>query len=348
MFSDTRSAINDTYSVKGGATGSRPKPQGVELLFSPTPYSRTVSVGRDSSSVFSGMLRKFVPPGVYAYKRGLLSSTGYGSFGFGRPTVVLSEPTTDSALLQKIKHERVNLAMMMVEYRKTAAMFSDIAQLLLDVNRNIRRGRLRSGLASGLKGVPSTWLLYRYGITPALMETKGALDTIIGASDHPLVRRVSVVDRRHASGFDTKKYQPDGNWVVLSRRMNWTRSQIVKRVAYVEYTQPELALAAQLGLTNPLLLAWEVIPYSFVMDWFINIGDYLANIDALQGIARISACRITKRTSQEVWPNGGRGTLNSYTREPFEPSNSFPRWEPSISAKRCADAVALFHNMLRK
>lgn len=30
---------------------------------------------------------------------------------------------------------------------------------------------------------------------------------------------------------------------------------------------------------NPVSLAWEVIPYSFVVDWFINIGGYLRDLE---------------------------------------------------------------------
>lgn len=32
---------------------------------------------------------------------------------------------------------------------------------------------------------------------------------------------------------------------------------------------------AQLGLLNPEIVAWELLPFSFVADWFIPIGSYL-------------------------------------------------------------------------
>jgi hypothetical protein len=34
------------------------------------------------------------------------------------------------------------------------------------------------------------------------------------------------------------------------------------------------------GLTNPLLTGWEVIPYSFVLDWFVGVGDFLSAVNA--------------------------------------------------------------------
>lgn len=37
----------------------------------------------------------------------------------------------------------------------------------------------------------------------------------------------------------------------------------------------QLSLARSLGLLNPLSVAWERVPFSFVADWFIPIGNYL-------------------------------------------------------------------------
>jgi hypothetical protein len=34
------------------------------------------------------------------------------------------------------------------------------------------------------------------------------------------------------------------------------------------------------GLTNPLLTGWEITPYSFVLDWFVGVGDFLAAVNA--------------------------------------------------------------------
>jgi hypothetical protein len=40
---------------------------------------------------------------------------------------------------------------------------------------------------------------------------------------------------------------------------------------------------ASLGITNPLLVAWELVPFSFVVDWFLPIGNYLESLDSLLG-----------------------------------------------------------------
>ena len=35
-----------------------------------------------------------------------------------------------------------------------------------------------------------------------------------------------------------------------------------------------------LGLTNPAVVAWELVPYSFVLDWLVPIGSWLDLLDA--------------------------------------------------------------------
>jgi hypothetical protein len=40
----------------------------------------------------------------------------------------------------------------------------------------------------------------------------------------------------------------------------------------------------QLGLANPAALAWEVVPFSFVVDWFVNVGDFLSSFTDFAGM----------------------------------------------------------------
>jgi hypothetical protein len=40
----------------------------------------------------------------------------------------------------------------------------------------------------------------------------------------------------------------------------------------------------ELGITNPVNLAWELIPYSFAVDWFLPVGAWLQTLDAAKGL----------------------------------------------------------------
>lgn len=57
-----------------------------------------------------------------------------------------------------------------------------------------------------------------------------------------------------------------------------------------------ISVLAQLGLTNPLEVAWELVPYSFVIDWFLPIGDWISSLSADAGLELIQyteSCKLT-------------------------------------------------------
>lgn len=41
---------------------------------------------------------------------------------------------------------------------------------------------------------------------------------------------------------------------------------------------------SQIGFTSPVSLAWEVLPYSFVVDWFLPLGPYFDAMSAFKGL----------------------------------------------------------------
>jgi len=51
------------------------------------------------------------------------------------------------------------------------------------------------------------------------------------------------------------------------------------RVEYRAYYNTPLSTSTQFHLNDPLSVAWEVMPWSFVADWFLPIGDYLGGLD---------------------------------------------------------------------
>jgi hypothetical protein len=80
---------------------------------------------------------------------------------------------------------------------------------------------------------------------------------------------------------------------------------------------PALRTASALGLTNPLYLGWQLVPFSFVVDWFTPIGAYLESLSALQGLSFIDGTRsvLTLQTSGGILTGrtgvGGNGRFIS-------------------------------------
>ena len=71
----------------------------------------------------------------------------------------------------------------------------------------------------------------------------------------------------------------------------------------------------QLGLLNPVSLAWELVPWSFVVDWVLPIGSVLSALSAPAGLIFIDGS-LSARTSAE----------GPYTQVCFWPGYSNDSW----------------------
>lgn len=107
-------------------------------------------------------------------------------------------------------------------------------------------------------------------------------------------------------------------------------------------------------LNNPLLTAWELVPYSFVVDWFIPIGDFLKQFNNTSGLKFISGSQTYsfKGTVSYVVENKYSDWLTVLTRIQGEMQHmerrtlssvpiAFPIPEDPFGVKRLINAIAL-------
>lgn len=113
----------------------------------------------------------------------------------------------------------------------------------------------------------NAWMSYRYALMPLIYSARDIAELISSKDDlYKTVRR--AVD----------KSIPNPNIPDSSCFYTTTNGSITARVmAKGRWDTSKLKLMGQVGL-NPISTAWEVIPLSFVIDWFINFGDYLTAV----------------------------------------------------------------------
>jgi hypothetical protein len=74
--------------------------------------------------------------------------------------------------------------------------------------------------------------------------------------------------------------------------MKWSVSGKASRKAYCRIdahpTNEVLISLNRVGVLNPLLIGWELVPFSFVVDWAWPIGNYLNSLDAMLGYGKDS------------------------------------------------------------
>lgn len=79
----------------------------------------------------------------------------------------------------------------------------------------------------------------------------------------------------------TSKTKPMSPWT-WSQAMHLSVHVLMQ--ATVRVRNPNLHRASQLGLINPMSVAWELVPFSFLVDWFIPVGDFLSSYTDFVGL----------------------------------------------------------------
>lgn len=330
----------DHYEDKSGSSlQKRKKPVGADLIFNQTEWYKNHYTMKDGVHMYPTYYL-YCPPS-YAPVLTPIPAGVCGPLGI-TPVLGTSKrcPDASNELLLKIKGQKVNVGMVIAEYKQTCNMFVSAANDLANIYRGIRKGKFKQLLAKGIASAPDTWMMYRYGVTPMLSDVSGALDMLDNRDrEKTMIQRHSVT--RNMRWTDQYPVYYAG-FIVGNQRDEFHVRE--KSVAYVEYTSSDFESATSLGLTNPLLLAWEVIPYSFVVDWFIGVGDYLSSLDALVGTTRTGASRTTKTTIKSRCLAADM-TGKTYARVPFYLTPQLPSWEPSMNWKRVVDSTIMLRNL---
>lgn len=125
--------------------------------------------------------------------------------------------------------------------------------------------------------VASRWLELQYGWKILLKEIEDLIRLMVRASEHkPPLKRVAVKKSRR------KNYEElQGPWVM---GLNKGKLEVVVeescRIGIRFSHRPEFnQFLQQTGWLNGINLAWEILPYSFVVDWVLPIGPYLSGLD---------------------------------------------------------------------
>jgi hypothetical protein len=104
---------------------------------------------------------------------------------------------------------------------------------------------------------------------------------------------------------------------------------------------------------NPLEVAWEVTPFSFIVDWGFNVGDTLSSLDALKGVDNIRGTVTRKRWATVVdrytpstkpdLVQAGITKYESHQRAFWNtiPLPPLPSWKPSFSWHRIRNGISL-------
>lgn len=217
--------------------------------------------------------------------------------------------------ISRIKNMDVNVLQSVAEAQRTMNLVGDTATTIAKAVMAFRKGKPGQGMKLlGLqkpkalkptrKAAADNWLAIQYGWLPLLSDVKGAAEALAKKQFPPIFKF-----KGKASASDSaQRFTQAVGFGVNSSELNYSsEAEVVMGFCMGNYAQRTLS---ELGISDPLLVAWELVPWSFVVDWFLPIGKYLEGLDYTSGLTFKTG--YVTRFSRNSWSIiAGSGTYNS-------------------------------------
>lgn len=228
----------------------------------------------------------------------------------------------------KLKGMKVDLGTAFGERKQLARMLGDTATNLAKSFRSLRRGNVRGAMdALGISSkkreprgsnIPKKWLELQYGWLPSVSDAYSVASR--------LESREAGDWRVTAKALRSREVEGEFSISPVYSSPSSTQACVVKaKAVHSAFVRIDalpandlLHTLASLGVTNPLLVAWELTPLSFVVDWGWALGDWIESLDAMLGYS--TATTSTSLLIRADWEDKGQSLVESsvrYTRNNY-------------------------------
>lgn len=303
------------WVVTAQAEFSRPKPRFLDctgMVIQETRWNQSRYRSEDSYFIYEGSF-------VFCYS-GHVVETITKSSGDGSETLARAKA--------KFGGSEWNLAESLAELNQTANMVAKRALQVARLANNLRKGNWKAisqefgrGVPNSVKRLPASkrvangWLEVQFGWMPAISDAYNAVD----AYNKGLASRGSSVTKRSGSSRSRAiSANPNGQGLVYNPDAVVSNSTFTGVV-----DNPTIQSLNEMGLLNPALLAWNLLPFSFVVDWFLPVSSVLAAMTVNAGFSHSYASTTTRSVSVtrlKNYPSNIIRSSMSATRKPASTS----------------------------
>ena len=258
-------------------------------------------------------------------------------------------------LLDKIRSD-AGVGQNLAEYKQTLGLLhgaidvikSPLKTFAKAVQSWFRRNK-DATIRTPLKQMGDAWLIWHFGVEPLIKDLHAVMERLESSANFTWTRYTASSRGQKRFQYNVEK-APD-KWFMDETYMGQYRYSLE-----VRYTNPNLALMNDFGVVNPASLAWELVPFSFVIDWFYPVGSYLNSFTDLLGYETRNPSSTFKLTwlAQQgfVYYEGfspGKTNGVRIDRTLTNPAFRLPPIEipASLSPTRGATAIALLLQVLK-
>lgn len=302
---------------------------------------------------------------------------------FGIPSDVLSDfrNQLDMSLLvgtsainqshSNVYQAEADLALFILEANKTVSHLALTASRIASIVRKIKRGNFKDlapntfkrwksskgqGIATDSNIFLDAWLEARYAWRPLLLDARDAINYL---------NKQSSGSRRTFRGYDgDEQTDTDFQYSVTSGSYSYTFNGVLTtdksvRAGVLTEINPDIQLGRDLGFNNPLGLLWELVPYSFVVDWFVDVSGFIASHNPASwlkiltswatyntDVSFVGTCEITNLSTSESKTVDFRLSQKNRKRD-IDTSPSYINFDVNFDVYKLVDSVALMRRFKR-
>lgn len=222
--------------------------------------------------------------------------------------------------------------------------FGGAAKALSMVPRDFKKAKLRNGA----KFFGNNWLEFHFGWQPLVSDVYNAINILQMDIPHGIIKGSAKVSRSQTL-HTTPPY---------TKRTSVYELNVKAKVgATIVVDNPNLFLANKLGLVNPALVAWDLVPFSFIVDWFVTTNDVLSSFSNTYGVSMsdgwssvgwLSSINDVQVVSNPAYVKTVKGTVFSFDRSLGLPSPTLKvRPVKQLSVSRGLTAASLLAQHLK-
>lgn len=239
--------------------------------------------------------------------------------------------------------------------KQIAAIFGLIEYRLL----NRRPPRKRKGNRPTWRDTARTRagdiLEWNFGWVPLAQDIHDALEVMVSVPDPQWVRG------SHTAVVEQYTVNPPPSWEPSYRdTIRWSGSARCTIAAKATIDNPNAYLANKLGLINPAAVAWDLVPWSFVVNQFVNMNQIISGLTDHIGLSfsnssttrsralsctTMVTCAGTYPSAKEPWLRGVQMTqrqlVSKYRTVGSLPTPSLRLRAPNLNLGQAVTASAL-------
>ena len=291
-------------------------------------------------------------------------------------TPAWNESGVRNELLDRAAQLKADVLLNLVEANQIVPSVQSLVYSMPKMAKNWKSIRKVIRTASG------GYLAWKFGISPILSDIM-AINRFIPKARHALERHGNMEAVRYSKAIPLTLVQTPSPYAngynpingVNTYAWEWTGGPLDKpsEIRYVLVVRPNTKYHTDFfkkadGLmsrfvTSPASLAWEKIPFSFVIDWFVDLRATLGALDRVVGFSPYQIVAFTRSKQYHLTThatlrgfsccNGGvifqvssDHEYQHYERSIVSAQGFLPVWKPRVGKNQAAISVALISQML--